>query len=171
MNKIHYLFHYLFAILSIVLIERIEGADLNHRLSRQNYRQEKAENKNIAKINKDTATPIIIGDEEFTKKTKSVLSLIKVKAPYFYKLVIKYISIVKSAEKSAMEAWANSPTLEVDEKTDHLSLSWYASCIVHEAQHSKIYNDYLKKINDLLPVKYGLEEKLRILACLPKRNF
>ena len=141
MNKIHYLF----AILSIVLIERIEGADLNHRLSRQNYRQEKAENKNIAKINKDTATPIIIGDEEFTKKTKSALSLIEVKAPYFYKLVIKYISIVKSAEKSAMEAWANSPTLEVDEKTAHLSLSRYASCIVHEAQHSKIYNDYLKK--------------------------
>lgn len=163
--------NYLFVILSIVLTERIEGSNLNCHPTRQNYNQEKAGIKNVAKLNNNTTIPIIIGDDEFTEKTKSALSLIKKKAPHFYKLVIKYVSVIKNAEKNSMEAWANPPILEVDRKTTQSSLSWYASHIVHEAQHSKIYNDYVKKISVLLPVKRGQGERPNVLVFLFRRNF
>lgn len=68
--------------------------------------------------------------------------LIETEAPEFYKMVTKYISVIKSAEKSGMCAWGDPPAFDVGARTASASLTWYASCIVHDAHHSKLYNDY-----------------------------
>ena len=96
-------------------------------------------------VNIDKETPIIIiGDDEFIKNTKAALSHIEKDAPSFYELVTNYISIIRRGEASGMRAFDPLPTFQVGLKTSRTPLQWYASDIVHDAYHSKLYNDYVK---------------------------
>ena len=93
----------------------------------------------------DKETPIIIiGDDEFIKNTKAALSHIEKDAPSFYELVTNYISIIRRGDMSGMRAFDPLPTFKVRINTSRTPLQWYASDIVHDAYHSKLYNDYVK---------------------------
>ena len=94
---------------------------------------------------------MIFGPDEFVEKTEKALFLIKEKSPKSYELVTNYVSIIQSAEKSGMRAFNNPPTFQVGSRTAQSDLRWYASSIVHDAYHSKLYNDYRKKFNRKVP--------------------
>ena len=94
---------------------------------------------------------LIFGSDEFVEKTEDALFLIKEKSPRSYELVTNYVSIIQSAEKSGMRAFNNPPIFQVGSKTAQSDLRWYASSIVHDAYHSKLYNDYRKKFNRKVP--------------------
>lgn len=94
---------------------------------------------------------LIFGPDEFVEKTEEALFLIKEKSPRSYELVTNYVSIIQSAEKSGMRAYNNPPTFKVGSRTAQSNLRWYASTIVHDAYHSKLYNDYRKKFNRKVP--------------------
>ena len=93
----------------------------------------------------------IIGDDEFIKKTEEALALIREKAPKFYVSVTNYIGVIKVGKFSGMRAKENPPTFQVGLKTAECPLTWYASSIVHDANHSKQYNDYRKNVNKKVP--------------------
>ena len=93
-------------------------------------------------------TPIIDGDTAFTKKTKKALAIIK-KSPEKYGIVLRYVKAIKQSdqiEHSGMHC--PNMTFLVKMNTYSSSKYWYASSIVHDAYHSKLYHDYLKNDND-----------------------
>ena len=94
---------------------------------------------------------LIFGPDEFMEKTEEALFLIKEKSPRSYELVTNYISIIQNAEKSGMRAYNNPPLFKVGSRSARSDLRWYASGIVHDAYHSKLYNDYRKKFNRKVP--------------------
>lgn len=85
------------------------------------------------------------------EKTEDALSFIKEKSPRSYELVTNYLSIIQVGAKSGVQVSNNPPRFQVGEKTACTMLSWYASCIVHDAHHSKLYNDYRRKFNCKVP--------------------
>ena len=103
-------------------------------------------------VNVDNETPItIIGNDEFIEKTKAALSLIEKDAVQFYIVITNYVSIIRRAESSGMRAYDPLPTFKVGIKTAYSSTTWYASAIVHDAHHSKLYNDYVKASGKPVP--------------------
>ena len=84
----------------------------------------------------------IVGDAQFVINTKNALALIK-QSPKNYEIVTQYIGRIKQAPSSGMAAYLNPPTFNVGNPTSTYSTTWYATCIVHDAYHSKLYNDYL----------------------------
>jgi len=84
----------------------------------------------------------IVGDATFVENTKKALALIK-KSPKAYEIVTYYVGRIKQAPSSGMAAYLNPPTFNVGEATSTYSTTWYATCIVHDSYHSKLYNDYL----------------------------
>jgi hypothetical protein len=84
----------------------------------------------------------IIGNEIFNSNTLKALDIIK-KAPAIYETVTKYIGIIKQTKTSGMAAYENPPVFYVGDATSQASSTWYASCIVHDSYHSKLYHDYL----------------------------
>ena len=111
----------------------------------QNSTQEKS--KNIKESHRTNDQPIkIIGDDDFIKKTEDALSKIKEKSPMSYAIVTNHISIIRSVEKrSGIDAKAKYPTFYVGLTTSNSPLNWYASTIVHDAYHVKLYRDYTKE--------------------------
>ena len=100
----------------------------------------------IPNINVDMATSIIIiGDDEFIGKTRSALSLIEEKAPGYYTMVTNCIHIILRGNASNISASAPLPICQIGPKTFQAKLTWYASGFVHEAYHSKLYNDYVRE--------------------------
>ena len=92
--------------------------------------------------------PIIDGDTAFAKKTKKALAIIE-KSPEKYSIVLKYVRTIKQSnqtEQSGMHC--PSRTFLVTMDTYSSSKYWYASSIVHDAYHSKLYHDYLENNND-----------------------
>ena len=107
--------------------------------------------KNNPKINEDIETIIkdtgieIQGSEEFSVRTKEAL---KVLIPtQSFREIKPYISIIKEAQRSGMQVYGEKPTYEVGEKTWKHSVAWYASTIVHDGYHSKLYHDAKAKNN------------------------
>ena len=100
----------------------------------------------IPNINVDMATSIIIiGDDEFIGKTRSALSLIEEKAPGYYTMVTNCIPVILRGNASNISASAPLPICQIGPKTFQAKLTWYASGFVHEAYHSKLYNDYVRE--------------------------
>lgn len=86
---------------------------------------------------------MITGDKTFTTRTKDALALLKTKAPADYALVIASIGKIQQHTFSGMAAYETPPIYKVGAATSAASLTWYASTIVHDAYHSKLYHDYL----------------------------
>ncbi|MDR1914887.1 MAG: copper amine oxidase N-terminal domain-containing protein, partial [Clostridiales bacterium] len=84
----------------------------------------------------------IEGDAVFTKNTQDALDLIEEKSIASYKMVTKYIGIIRQSSYSGMAANYSPPTYLVGE-TANSETVWYASTIVHDSYHSKLYHDYL----------------------------
>lgn len=87
----------------------------------------------------------IIGDTDFVKKTEKALNLIRMTDSDVWQTVWENIGIIKSAEKSGMYSFESPPVFKVGRLTAEASLSWYASCICHDAYHSKLYHEYQEK--------------------------
>ena len=98
----------------------------------------------------------IIGDDDFIERTKAALSFIEEGAPEFYAIVTNNIGIIQRGENSGILSSRTPPTFYVGERTYKKSNLWYASAIVHDANHSKLYHDYLKEHGPPVPhEKYG----------------
>jgi len=100
---------------------------------------------------KMVGTTQIIGNDEFIKRTEAALVFIRDKAPTHYEMVTNYVLVIQAAKASGMRPFGKLPTYKVGVKTAYSSVTWYASTIVHDSYHSKLYNDYRKKFNCKVP--------------------
>lgn len=90
-----------------------------------------------------TTTIQIKGDDTCKSTTLDALKLLSEKAPSHYSGVTKYISVIECAPKgSGMFAYENPPRFLVGDATRNAGTVWYAGSIVHDAGHSRLYNDY-----------------------------
>ncbi len=86
----------------------------------------------------------IIGAGDCVSKTNQALNLLKDKARIHYDDVVGYVGVIECAEaQSGMFAWENPPRYQVGKATINEGTIWYTGTIVHDAYHSKLYNDYL----------------------------
>ena len=84
----------------------------------------------------------IDGDADFTQKTKAALDIIREKTPATYAMVLRYVAIIRQGAQSGMWATLNPPVFVVGNATYVSKAMWYASAIVHDAFHSKLYYDH-----------------------------
>lgn len=96
------------------------------------------------------------GDEAFIKRTEEALCLIKDKAPKSYSMLTNYHFIIQREIRrgriSGITPESTPPRFYVDNETFGASLDWYASCIIHDSYHLKLYKDYCKKYGEEAPV-------------------
>ncbi|WP_276914535.1 hypothetical protein [Aneurinibacillus aneurinilyticus] len=112
------------------------------------------------------STPIhISGDKTFTNHTNAALKLLKNKAPSDYTMVITYIGKIQQHTFSGMAAYETPPAYKVGAITANASVTWYASTIVHDAYHSKLYHDYLYTYKEAVPDEAwtGMEAEMKCL--------
>jgi hypothetical protein len=105
----------------------------------------------------------IEGDGAFTENTRAALVLIK-ESDTADEIVNNYVGVIKQGKTSGMAAQQTPPTFVVGEASYEASLTWYASAIVHDAYHSKLYHDYLKN-HDYVPYNVWTGEEAE-MACL-----
>lgn len=93
---------------------------------------------------------IIEGSQEFKDKTEAALTLVKKSTPH-NDVVEKYIAVISEHKSSGMAAYLDKPTFYVGTDTFNSEEEWYASCIVHDAFHSKLYHDYKESTGAAVP--------------------
>lgn len=87
----------------------------------------------------------IVGDDTCKQQTNDALNLLKTKDYDHYVYVTNYVGIIECADQgSGMFAYENPPRYLAGKSTREAGSIWYAGTIVHDATHSKLYNDYLK---------------------------
>jgi len=89
----------------------------------------------------------IIGPDDFVSRVKEALSLLEQKSHAEFLTVKANIGRIEQApppptSQSGMAAYEDPPTFYLGRKTAFYSLTWCASCIAHDAYHSKLYHDY-----------------------------
>ena len=84
----------------------------------------------------------LVGDTDFVARTQNALGTIK-KSAKAYELITKYLGRIQQASSSSMLADVDPPTYAVGSHTYNSSVTWYASTIVHDSYHSKLFHDYL----------------------------
>jgi len=97
--------------------------------------------------------PQIIGDSESVAKITQALNILKEKAPKQYEMVAKNIGVIKVVESgSGMYVAENPPRFEIGKASveqygseSPMSPVMLAGTIVHDAAHSKLYQDYQAK--------------------------
>ena len=84
---------------------------------------------------------LIAGSDRFIKKTKRALDFIKnTKSKTNYlEFVQNHIGQIIESQTSGINVYRNPPVFGVGHKTWSAKLSWYASCIVHDAHHTFLY--------------------------------
>ena len=87
----------------------------------------------------------IIGSVDFIKKTEDALALIQKESPRSYAIVTNYLSVIQSAQRSGIDPCADVPTFAVGPLIASTNAMEYASSIVHDSCHSKLYREYRKK--------------------------
>lgn len=86
----------------------------------------------------------IEGNDRFVRITREALNFIAEKSPEHYRMVTTYMKKIKHTNRnSGMLVKENPPTFIVNDVDLEAPLCWYASDIVHDAWHSKLYHDYL----------------------------
>lgn len=82
------------------------------------------------------------GSEEFTTQVGKALALLREKSPEDLAVVQRYVGRIQEQSRSGMRAYDDPPTFDLSMTTASYSVSWCAGSIVHDAFHSKLYNDY-----------------------------
>jgi hypothetical protein len=86
----------------------------------------------------------IKGPEGFLEATVSALNLLRRKDLENYRMVQNYLGKIECVKRgSGVYMWERPPRFIVGEKSVEEPTRIYASSIVHEAYHSKLYNDAL----------------------------
>ena len=104
----------------------------------------------VRELNKNFPEIEIRGNPIFKYRTKKAIELIKNETPDTYKMVAEFIAIIRQGKQSGMWAFENPPAFEVGNLTYMASRKWYASTIVHDAYHSKLFHTHRREHN--LPV-------------------
>jgi len=139
----------LFLALAFACFAENEGKRKHPRRSRAQRSSETA-NENYRVSEK---FPIHVkGDDEFIKKTEEALCLIKDQAPKSYSMLTNYHFRIQRRKQSGITVESTPPVFYVGNPTFNGALHWYASCIVHDAYHLKLYKDYRKKYGKNVPV-------------------
>jgi hypothetical protein len=89
---------------------------------------------------------VIDGSSDCVTKTYQALNLLKSKDIDHYNLVMTYIGKITcttSGSGTGMYAWEKPPRYQIGMTSVNAGIPWYASTIVHDAWHSKLYNDYM----------------------------
>ena len=162
------------ALATAVFPMQTEGKKSTSYSNSENRTQEKSKKKKvrIRKTRKTKEQPIIIiGDDEFITKTQEALALIKEKSPKSYAIVTNYLSIIQRGEMSGIRSRAEPPTFYVGLRTAESQLSWYASAIVHDAYHSKLYRDYRKRHGEPVPREVYAERTGEDACLTAQENF
>ena len=89
------------------------------------------------------AAIIIEGDATFKINTQAALDFIRNYDLETFKMVARYIGVIRQGSSSGMWAWLDPPTFVVGRATSDSSTIWYAGTIVHDAVHSKQYHQHL----------------------------
>ncbi|MHC4564804.1 MAG: hypothetical protein ACYTE3_03510 [Planctomycetota bacterium] len=91
----------------------------------------------------------IKGPEGFPEATVKALNLLRQKDPENYQMIKDYLGRIECVKKgSGVFMWERPPRFVVGEKSVEVPTRIYASSIVHEAYHSKLYNDALRNGRD-----------------------
>ena len=89
---------------------------------------------------------VLRGKPLFMTKTKEALDYIETNAPRFLPFVVEHIGVIAHAVMvhgghSGVDVYAKPPIFYVAHRTFAAGTSWYASCIVHDATHVKLYRE------------------------------
>jgi hypothetical protein len=84
----------------------------------------------------------IEGDAEFILKVNHCMALLAAEAPEADSFVRENIGVISQHDTSGMKAYENPPRFLFSDKSASDSVSWCASCIVHDAYHSYLYQMY-----------------------------
>jgi hypothetical protein len=87
----------------------------------------------------------IKGDAGFVRNTQKALDIIHAGSQSGYELVKRYIAVIEQSSFTGMRAFDNPPTFQVGSATYNSSATWYASTIIHDAYHSKLYHEALER--------------------------
>jgi hypothetical protein len=85
----------------------------------------------------------IRGNEMFVRQTREALSLARM-YPGF-SMVQPYLKVIQESRASGMAAYRREPTFLVGARTWTALTVWYASAILHDAFHSKLYHENRRK--------------------------
>ncbi len=97
-------------------------------------------------VKKPNISMIIIGNEKCRQDTEAALELIRDKAPKHFEVVSEYIKIIECVPKgSGMRAWEVMPRFMVGDVVREAGTLEFAGDVVHDANHSRLYHQYLDK--------------------------
>ena len=112
---------------------------------------------------------VVQGDEYCRNSTGEALALLKSKAEPYFDMVLENVGMIHCVEHgSGMHADANLPIYHAGVETIKAGEVWYASTIVHDACHSRIYNDYLMQNEEAVPYEVWIGKKAE-LTCLKEQ--
>jgi len=107
----------------------------------------------------------IIGTIPYVNHVLKALKLLSRKAPVKFKTVKKYIRRIEENPQSRICHLNNMPIVFMAKKSAFYSITWCASCIAHEAYHSKQFIDYWRKYKKVPSnVHYGRKAELECMA-------
>ena len=86
----------------------------------------------------------IVGENEFINATNEALLLLR-DLPTFHE-VKPYLAVIKQAPTSEINVFTSQPTFSVGKPTWSSGAIWYASTIIHDACHSKLYHQNRRRI-------------------------
>lgn len=87
----------------------------------------------------------IKGPDEFLDATVRALNLLQRKDPENYRTIQDYLRKIECVKRgSGVYMWERPPRFIVGEKTVEEPTRIYASSIVHDAYHSRLYNDAIR---------------------------
>ncbi len=91
----------------------------------------------------------IKGPQGFPETTVKALNLLRQKDPQNYQMVQDYLGKIECVKRgSGVFMWERPPRVIIGEKSVEVPTRIYAASIVHEAYHSKLYNDALRSGRD-----------------------
>ncbi len=89
---------------------------------------------------------LIRGDGECITQTKSALDLLAANASEQYAFVATHVGVIECVESgSGINVLEKPPRFKVGRVTREAGTVWYASTIVHDACHSRQYQDHLRR--------------------------
>lgn len=98
---------------------------------------------NIA-IEKYRGTNLLLkGDRAFISRSSYALDLLRSHYPIGFQTVLNHVTAIEQADRSGICLGADA-TFYVGNPTSTAHPTWYASCILHDAYHRKLFDDATK---------------------------
>jgi|SRR5579859_1042211 len=95
--------------------------------------------------------PEIKGSAQFRNQVHEAVALLKARDPDAYVILTNFVGRIQEAKRSGMLAYNTPPTNEMSDATAFYSLTWCAATIAHDSFHSKLYHEYQKAHDSLVP--------------------